>query len=275
MSRVKLEPFDNVGVSKRATLKTSRVLGNTVEAIHLKLGGTFTKAQMDLIRVKLNQKTIVEVTGAQLDKMNLYSGWPASATHITIPFCEHRSRTIQGGLLGAVDTSLGIRDFTVEVDISAAPTAPTLQAWADISPPKLLQNPQENGLIRALLLSTLTPNSAAKHTLSVNAGSAAGALLKRLYIFHANLTQFAVKRDGIDVYEEVDTALNSYCQDNMGHDPQSGLYVADFIEDDNQSRTLTTRRPDGSEVTHQFQFTVSAADTLQVISDVYAPLVLI
>lgn len=275
MSLVKLEPFENVGAAKRATIKTTRVLGNTVEAFHIKLGGTFTKAQIDLLRVKLNQKTIVEVTGTQLDKMNQYAGQPASATHLSVYFTEPRARTVQGQLLGAIDTSLGIRDVTIEVDVNAAATNPTLQAWSEISPPKMLGNTNENALIRALLLSTLTPNSAAKHTLSVNTGSAAGALLKRLNIFHTNLTQFGVKRDGIDVFEEVDTALNSFVEDNNGHDPQSGLYVADFINDDNQSRALTTRRPDGTEVTHQFQFTVSGADTLYVLSDIYAPLVLI
>jgi Viral coat protein P2 N-terminal domain len=273
VSIVKMEPFENVGPNARAVLKSSRVLGNTVEAIHLKLGGSLTKALITLIRVKLNQKTIWEVTGAQLDAMNLYLGMPASTTHLSLYFVEPRARTIQGQLLGAIDTSLGIRDFTIECDLGAGATH-SLQAWAEIAPPKLLGD-RENALIRGLLLSTLTPNSAADHTLHVNVGNAAGALIKRLNTFHANLTRFRVKRDGVDIFEDVDDPLNDFYQDNTGHDPQAGLYVADFIHDDNQSKAITTRRPDGTEVNHQFIFTTSAGDTLRVIADVYAPLALL
>lgn len=273
MSIVRLEPFENVAANARAVLKSSRVLGNTVEAVHLKLGGTLTKALITLIRVKLNQKTIWEITGSELDSYNAYLGMPQDASHLSLYFGEPRARTVQGQLLGAIDTSLGVRDFTLEVDLGAG-AGHTLQAWAEISPPKLL-GPAENALIRGLLLSTLTPNSAADHTLHINTGNAAGALIKRLAVFHANLTKFRVKRDGVDIFEDVDIALNSFIQNNTGHDPQAGLYVADFIHDDNQSRAITTRRPDGTEVNHQFIFSTSAADTMRVLADVYAPLALL
>lgn len=275
MSLVKLEPFENVAAGARAVLKTSRILGNTVERIVLKLGGTFAKADINLLRVKLNQKTIWEVTGSQLDAYNQYLGYAAHTNHLSLWFAEPRARTIAGQLLGAIDTSLGIRDFTIEVDIASAGVSnPTLQAWADISPPKLL-GPAENPLLRGLLLTTLTPNTAADHTLHVNVGNAAGALLKRLFINHSNLSAFRIKRDGIDIFEDVDLALAEYTDEELGHVWQGGLYVANFVRDDNQSKALTTRRPDGTEVHHQFIFGMSAGDTLTVHADVYAPLVLL
>lgn len=274
MSLIRLEPFENVSPGARAVLKTYAVLGNTVEAIHLKLGGTFQKADIAQLRVKLNQKTIWEVTGSELDAYNQYLGQPAHARHLSLWFTEPRARTIAGGLLGAIDTSLGIQHFTIEVDIDAAAVSPTLDAWAEISPPRMLPD-AENALIRGLLLSTLTPNTAARHTLHLNTGNAAGALLRRIFINHTNLTEFRIKRDGVDIFQEVDQSLGEFIDENLGHVWQPGLYVANFTRDDNQSKALTTRRPNGSAVNHEFQFTVSAADTMRVHTDILAPLVLL
>lgn len=279
MALLKLEPFPNVPTTGTAVLDTQRVLGNTVEQIILKLGGTtFTKSLITKLRVRLNQKVIWEVSGSDLDKMQLYNAHPASANYLSIMFTEPRGRTVLSQLAGAIDTSFGISSFVIEVDIAGA-TAPTLEAWAIVSAPQARLGAEFAAiapLIRAMLPTQIVISSAVTDlAYAVNAGSGAGALLKRLYLHHANLTNFRVKRDGVEIFESVAPALNSFYQDEYGHDPQSGLYVADFIHDDNLSNALPTLRPNGGVATHQFLFTTSASDTIRGISDVLAPLQLL
>lgn len=274
----RLEPFANVGANQRAILQSSLVLGNTLEQIVLTLGGTtFTKSHLGVMRAKVNQKTIWELsTGNDLNAIQLYNGHPAAAAYLSLMFSEPRARDRVGQMMGALDLSAGASTFTLEVDIGAA-TSPTLTAHAILSPPQSKEGGAGNAvspLMRALLLTTI-PISAAVTDAAYEVNIPRGSLLKRLYIMHANLTGFRVKRDGVDIWESVTPALANFVEDEYGHDPQSGMYVYDPILDDNMSAAIPTVRPDGRLATHQFLFTTSGSDTLRVYADVYTPLSLI
>lgn len=275
MALIKLEPFQNVGANQKAVLSSMRVLGNTVEQIIFKLGGTFTKSQINLLRLRLNQKTVWEITGADLDKQQSYDGHPANASFLTMMFSSPRARSILGQLAGAIDTSFGVASFVIEADIGGA-TNPTLEAWAVVSPAQTKQGPEFAGvsrLIRAMLPTTVVISAAVNDlAYEINSGSVAGALMQRIYLHHANLSKFRVRRDGVDIYEEVTPALASYLADEYAHDPQSGLFVADFINDDNLSNALPSLRPDGRKANNAFLFTTSAGDTIRAYTSVLAPL---
>lgn len=274
----RLEPFNNVGANQRAILQSSLVKGNTLEQIVLTLGGgAFTKSHLGVMRAKVNQKTIWELnSGNDLNSIQLYNGHPAAAAYLSLMFSEPRARDRVGQMMGALDLSAGVDTFTLEVDIGAA-TTPTLTAHAILSPPQAKGDGAAaavSPLMRAMLLTTI-PISAAVTDAAYDVNVPRGSLLKRLYIFHTNLTGFRVKRDGVDIWESVPPALASFIEDEYGHDPQAGLYVYDPILDDNMSAAIPTMRPDGRLATHQFLFTTSNADTLRIYADVYTPLQLI
>lgn len=270
MALLKFEPFQNVGASQRAILDSQVVLGNTLKKIVLQLGGTFTKAMITLIKVKLNQKTVMEVTGSQLDSINKYLGIADDAAFLTIPF-DDITAALPGQVgedIGALDTSLGVNSFRIEVDIGGA-TSPTLAAWFEAVPPlpRSGELAATSPALRSLITSTLTPNTAAEHTLRADIGQNAGALLARMYIFHSNLTSFELKKNNVPIFEEVTVAVNEFVQGEHGRVPQSGLYVYDPVASGDMTKMIRT-----AGAVFQQLYTVSGSDTITVVSDIRAGL---
>lgn len=277
MARIKLDPFRNVSAAGTAVMTTERVFPNTLEYIVLILGGTVapTKAQLTRLYLKLGKKPIWDVTGSQLNSMNLYEGRPSTATVFVLPFANFRARTIESQFIGAPDFgAIGVRDMTLEITVAGG-TAPTIDAYAEVSPPKLL-SPQYNRMFRALLRTPISPTGAlTRFPYDINYGQAAGALLRRMHFFSSIVTDLAIKRRGTDHYEDVSLAHNNAVLDELGHDPQSNIYTYDAIEDDNESKALPTIEPTQAGVAlipTQILVTSSGAGSLDVVADVFTTL---
>lgn len=276
MAKIKLESFENVGNGKTALLKTTRLWPNTLEYIALKLGGTFTKANISQIKVRFGTKVVWDITGSQLNSMNLFEGRTATATVLTLPFGNTRARHLEQQYIGAPDFgALGVRQVDIEVAVSGATDPITLEAWAEVAPPKLL-SPAQNLLFRALLRTPLSPSAAVvDQPQQINYGQAGGSLLRRIHFFTALVTKLKIKRDGLDYYEDVDSALNNALLDEAGWDPQAGIFTFNAIEDDNELKALTSIRDDGqggSLVPQQILMTTSGAGAFDVVADVFTNL---
>ena len=274
----KMEPFNNVVATGRAVLSSKLVLGNVVERIVLQLGGTFTKAMITAIRVRLNGKVIFgDISGTVLDLVQRYTLLNNTATFLTIDFTEPLAKSIQGQLMGALNlNALGVSDFTIEVDIAGA-TAPTLDAYVQMRAPSSMTAAKgfdENlgGVLRALIPTTIPSSAAGEIQADVNYGAGGNSLLKRLYISSTILTSFRCKRDSLDIYDATATALATYLALDYGRVAQANLYVADWLVDGNQSDAVPTRRPDRSVSNFQFLFTASGAGSHLVFADVYTTL---
>ncbi|MGH9483758.1 MAG: major capsid protein P2 [Terriglobales bacterium] len=274
-----LEPFVNVVGTGRAVGNSTLVLGNIIERIYLVLGGTtFTKAMISALRVKLNGKvTFGDISGTNLDLLQTYQLGNTGVGFLTLDFVEPDSKSMQGELLGAIDTNAaGVNNFVVEADIAGA-TAPSLDWWAQlrdvdsISPANGF-NPNLRPLLRALISTTLTSTAAAEQQYSINAGSGGNSLIKRLVIYSTILTQLRVKRNSLDVYggDPVNIALAAWMQADYGKHPQANMYVVDWLMDGNQSDTVVTRNPDGTLANFQWLLTASGAGTFTVYADVYS-----
>lgn len=274
-----LEPFNNVVATGRAVLSSKLVLGNVVERIILQLGGTtFTKAMITAIRVRLNGKVVFgDVSGTVLDLIQRYCILVNDAARLTIDFTEPVARSIQGQLMGAVDTvASGVTDFTIEVDISGA-TAPTLSALAVLRAPSALEpgrgfDPAVRPLIRALIPTTIPVTAAGEIQADVNYGSRGDSLIKRVFIYSSILTSFRVKRDSLDIFEGLTKAQADFIAQEYGRQNQTNLMVWDPLVDGNQSDAVPTRRGDGAQSNFQFLFTGSGAGSHSVFSDVYTTL---
>ena len=268
-ARLKLYPFNNVVGTGLATLDLNNLLGYTIERITFNLGGTFTKAMITGIQFKANGKVIWDSNGARQDARMQYRGISASANFLTLDFSEIRAKTELGQNLGAIDTTIGIANLKLEMQISGA-TAPTIQGYAEVSRPQIdpAQRATAN-LISRIHSTTITIGAGGTFSLPVPHAevSAGGSLFKRWAIFSANMTGILIKKSGITV-EESTKALNDFQQLEYKKVPQAGLYMVDFIVDDNQSQIFNTRDAQTLEILGTF----SAGETITIESEVLEPL---
>lgn len=275
MDLVKINPFQNVGANQLATTQFEPEGPASLFGILLKLGGTtFDETHIDSLTLKHSGKTLLPgVTGARWRDVLEYEGLTFDAAYIPLLFGDPTARTAKGQHLGNFDFTRWPGRMTIEVDIGGA-TAPTLDAWAILSPPKSLMGlgytDGEAMLHRALVETVLQPAAAVqKKAFDIGMGSEAGALLKRLMFFHANITELQVKRSGFDIYEDIPVALSASWQDDIfTRVPQAGLEVYDPIVDGNYSEVKTTVDPTtGRPYNYQVRLTTSAADTITAYAD--------
>lgn len=264
-------------------LNTKKVLGNVVERIILELGGTsFAKSNITSLSVRLNGKTVIgPLSASQLDLENRYLTLVNDAARLTIDFTELVARSVQGQLMGAIDTDAsGVTDFTIEGETSGA-TAPTLTAYVQMRAPSSMSpergfDPRTRGLIRALIPTTITESAAGEHQHDLNYGSKGNSLIKRVFIHSSILTSFRVKRDSLDLFEGVSSGLAEFIAEENGRQWQSGMYVYDPMMDGNQPDAIPTRvvMPNGQfrEANFEWLFTVSGAGQHTVHTDVYTTL---
>ncbi len=279
MAKIQLEAFQNVTAAGTAICTTTRIYPNTLEYLALTLGGGTppTKAQLTRILIRLGSKPIWDVTGSEIASICLYEGRVATATVLLLPFANWFARSIAEQYLGAIDFgAVGVRDLTMEVTIAGGVT-PTLSAIAEVAPPKVL-DAASNLLFRALLRNPIAPASAATFLpLLLNYGQAGGALIRRLFFFSNLVTALEVKRDGLDILEQIPLALiNAIESESTFHAPQANIFTWDVVEDDIESKALTTIRKDSKGVVSlipmQILASLSAGGAFDVISDVYANL---
>jgi hypothetical protein len=270
MARIRTYSFQNVVPSGIATCDLNGLLGYTIERLMLQLGGTsFTKSMVTGIQLKANGKIIYDSTGPRLDSRNQYRGITANAGFLTIDFAEIRAKTELGQNVGCIDTTQGISNLKLEVTTSGA-TAPTLSAWAEVSPPQMdpAQAPTR-GLISKVHSATLTIGAAGTFSIPVPhlAPADGGSIFKRIAFFSSNMTALQIKKNGIGIEDSV-KALNDFNQTEYRKVPQAGVYVFDAVVDDNQSQALNTRNAQTMEVLGTF----SAGETITVEAELLEPL---
>jgi hypothetical protein len=157
----------------------------------------------------------------------------------------------------------------MEIQISGA-TAPTLSGYAEVNRPQIDQaQASTRNLIARLHSSTITIGASGTFSLPVPHLDVAsgGSLFKRINIFSANMTGFLLKKNGIVVEENI-KSLNDFTQTEYRKVSQAGLYVIDFISDDNQSQIFNSRDAQTIECLGTF----SAGETITIESEVLEPL---
>ena len=251
MRLLQLLPFMNVAANTTATL--SLPLGDTYERLLLELGGTtFTKAMLTGIRVRVNAKVVHECTGAQLDLINSYCGLAADAKFLALDFSEIFARDQVGQSIGALGTASGVQNVTIEIDIGAA-TAPTLKAHALVSGAKAID------VLNKMLRYPFNIGATGKTPITLPYGQN-GSLIKRVYIFSANMTALEVKKNGITIHDTT-KLVNEFWQKENRKTPQAGLWVFDPIVDNNMGDVLNT----ADAQTFEFNVTLSAPEAITVL----------
>lgn len=278
MAKIQLEPFQNVSAAGTGIMTTTRIWPNTLEYIVITLGGGVapTKAQISRLLVRLGSKPIWDITGSEIASICAYENRTATATILILPFSNFDARSIAEQYLGAIDFgAVGVRDMTLEITLAGG-TTPTLSAIAEVAPPKVL-DPASNVLFRALLRNPIAPAAAATFLpLLLNYGQGGGALLRRLWFFSALVTALEIKRDGLDIYEQIPLATNNAILQELQNVPQANIFTYDLIEDRIESKALTTIRKDAkgnvSLIPQQVLASLSGGGAFDVVADVFANL---
>jgi hypothetical protein len=261
----RLNPFLNVTANNTATVNLANLLGTSIDRITLQLGGTFTKAQITGLRVKANAKTIFDDSGSRIDARMAYRGITAAATFLAVDFSEIRAKTIIGQKAGSLDTTAGVRQLTMEVDIGGA-TSPTLIGFADVSEPQIGSNYQ--GLIAKVLNFSQSFSAAGKFPVDIGWGRRTPSLFKRLHFFGSNITAVEVKKNGISIFEDLPDALNDFIQGEYVRTPQTNCYTVDFMPAGNISDVLPVQ-PD---LPMEYYVTLSGAATVTTVAELLDPL---
>lgn len=269
MPIMKLPPFQNVGANLTAVLPAIPQ-GWTFEKIWFRLAGTtFAKDKITGLRLWLGGKKIWEVTGSHLNAINSYfkdtstgavnvDGTDAAPQQITMHFANPRALSLADRMIGAIDTSIGYSNFSLEMDIGAA-VAPKLEAWAKISAPI----PKASGFqdsFRTLIKSALPIPAATEASVPIPLGSQQGAFIRALHFFHTSITQLQITKDNFYLIDRGLNGVLQYDQNEFSRTTQAGLVSADFVLEDMDALAVPTLRAPGKTASFEVKVTTSAAD---------------
>lgn len=274
MDLLRLKQFPSVVANAVATLVTDELLDRSIYGLVFERGGTFTNAHMSGIRVRLDGKEILPgITGAQLVDFNDYDGLPDVTSYTAFYFGDPTARTIRGQHQGDLDLSIYRKPLEIEVTIGAA-TNPTLQMYALCGVPKLQMgvgfSALEAATFRAITRSVLQPNAAvSRASFGISLGSAPGARIRKIGLFHTNLTRVELTKQSLRKWDDVSIALNSAVEQHHARTPQSGLYMLDRVFDGNQGEAEPTVQADGKPWNLQVNITTSAGDTIPTYADIF------
>lgn len=274
MRAIRLPQFQNVGPNQRVSL--SLPLGVVYEKLYLQLGTNITTALISNIVLRINNKefqrwaTAADLVSGLLAFKGNYTG---STAFLVIDFTERLAREEVGMKLGAIAASAeaGVQAFTLEFDLAnyTVVAASTITGWADVDVPS------SNRIIHRVQYSQKVVAAAAQEQIYVPFG-ANGYQLKRLVIKHAQLSSVRVRRDGVDIYEDLPVALANQRLQDFGRVPQAGYHVVDFMPDALQANAFNTAMimgGDGKAVpvsNLDIRVTTAAADTLTIYAESYS-----
>lgn len=274
-SSLRLQPFNNVVATGLANTDLRHLFGYSIQRLTLNLAGTtLTKSMLTAIQLKANGKVIIDTDGAKLDARNQYRGISANAAFLTLDFLELRNKTKLGLEGGSLDTTVGIRDLRLEIQVSGA-TAPALSGVAEIAVPQVSGEYQNvRPLIARVHRITQTIGAAGEFLLQVphldpNSG---GSIFKRIAVFGSNMSAARVERNGVREMDVISAAYNNFNQGEYQNVPQAGLFMLDFINDHFMEGRALDTRPAGGCTTCQIYGTFTAGETITIEAEVMEPL---
>lgn len=253
MNLFRLPDFNNVTAGGTATLKLPKYMLTWCRLV-LTLGGTFTKAQIDSIKIKLGSRVVWSVDtfagtsgGSYLDRINKYLGRYDQVGNISIDFTERDFGNIVANQVGAYDLTDLTDDVFIEIKINAAAVNPTLYALGAFTPPQTKPGqPTNQAPLQKLVSVPFQLNTGGRFYLPFDPR---GAIVKRGYFMFggttgsglndANLNKVEIKKDGTVVFDPREADFR-FVQQEYKKVPQAQMYVMDFVYDNNLSSALAT-----------------------------------
>jgi Viral coat protein P2 N-terminal domain len=274
MRAIRLPQLQNVGQNQRVSL--SLPLGVVYEKLYLQLGTNILTTLITNIVLRINNKEFQRWNSATdlVAGLNAYKGnFTGSTSFLVLDFTERLAREEVGMKLGAIAAcqEAGVQSFTLEFDLGAytVVAGSIITGWADVDVPS------SNRILQRVQYSQKVIAAAAQEQIFVPFGQN-GYQLKRVILKHTNLSSVRVRRDGVDIYEDLSVALANQRLQDFGRVPQAGYHVIDFMPDTLQANAFNTAMILGSDgkavpVSNlDIRLTTSAADTVTVYAEAYS-----
>lgn len=265
-ARPKLPDFDNVKAGGLATLDIP--LGMTFNTLIFQLSGTdFDMSHIKEVKVLLNGKEFIrEVTGEEINAINLYRGSKDNAAILLIDFTEPRSRTYAEQLATSIGTAEGVNSFKVQFKIAATADSPEIATWADVSGPRPLS------LLPAIIKEQADFVSTGSKQVKFGYNADARHILKRVHFIPSGgavIDAVTLMKNGVPAYDEVPAAVASHMQEHHESLPQAGWITVDFVEDNNTAINLM---PTEDAKSLFWQLDISTAGHVDIIYELVSPL---
>lgn len=274
MRLLRLPQVQNVAPNQRASLRLP--LGFTYQKLYFQLGTNILTSLITNIVLRINNKEFQRWNSAAdlISGLNAFKGNLTSSTaFLTLDFTERFAREELGMQLGSVAATqeAGVQEFTLEFDLGTYTVAAgsTITMWADT------EVPSANSILQRVQVQQKTIAAAAEEQIFVPFGRN-GYQVKRLIIKHANLASVRVRRDGVDIFENMPVSVANQRLQDFARVPQAGFHVLDFMPDALQSNAFNTAFVLGSKgepvpvENLDVRVTTSAADTLTIYTESYS-----
>lgn len=227
-------PFSNVGAGNLAVCDVDtgmRIMALTIAGTGAALDMT---THIERVVVKLNKTIIWDLTAAQIELINAEKGVAASATELTLFFCDPSAINAGSVVAGAIDTAKGVSSFQVLVYIAAgAPAAITLDMYRQEIAPKFNEDGSLAGLgmVRNFSLHDIVVAAAGKVSHRPLHGPDYPEFVQRMHIHHpaGNVTIVKVKHSDRTEFEEIPLNIATRILSEWGEAMQALLYTVDFV----------------------------------------------
>ncbi|MFZ6732239.1 major capsid protein P2 [Undibacterium sp. Ji42W] len=262
------KPMQQVVGVAAGSIATLRVPAEAFTLVGLKLNLNFLKTLIDRVRIKVGSRVIWDLTYAQFNAVNNYKNEADNTKVLYLNFVERDQAIFPVKEVGGFDLMalLPLGEVYFEFYINAAAVSPTIDAIG------YFEGAQGNPAVLKFVPFSFSTNSAGKFTLPLNMR---GAVMKRIWLFYSgtawtgatngNVSRLEIKKNGLVFFDQTDLG-NRFDQANFKKVPQAGLYVADFIIDNNHDAHITTMRrlsngnAAGSLIYDTFEFNAYIAD---------------
>lgn len=237
MRTTRLPQLQNVGPNQRVSLRLP--LGVTYEKLYFKLGTNITTALISNIVLRINNKEFQRFADhAALAAFLAFKGnYTGSTAFMVLDFTERLAKEEVGMKLGTIAATqeAGVQELTLEFDLGTYTVAAgsTIEGYADV------EAPSSNAIIQRVQYQQKVIGAAAQENIYVPFGRN-GYQVKRIMMKHAQLSSVRVRRDGVEIYEDVPIALHNQRLQDFGRTPQAGYAMLDFMPDSLQSNAFNT-----------------------------------
>jgi hypothetical protein len=226
--QIPLPSFSNVSAGATATVNCP--VGLTYEAIILKYGGTtFDPTHMERIEVKVNGKSLWDITGSQLVTINKFYDKADNAGYLTLWFARPWMATVFESRLTALGTA-DVSTLSVHVKIASGAVAPELEAHA------IQSGAQPLGLVAKLRQFPRSFSTTGQQ--EIDSLPRGGARVGAIHLFKSDVSDIEMEVNGIKVYD-FDKGLAEEFQTQSGRVPQTATAThVDFLLDGDMKHAL-------------------------------------
>lgn len=253
--------------------------GEIYKSFLIKLTSGIVAADIEYIRIRLGGSLIWDVTGAELDTINQWSGLVKDATYLAIHFGDRMAITPEGQRFGEIDTkNYRYSNFSLDIKLDGTQTAKIQDVIAvvdDRDKPVDGNGIDTGPMIRAMMRSDHTFGGAGTIDVAVPLGSDVGNIIRAIHHFDSGaiLTDFGLRKGRSEVQELRPIGEQEFYQAEVLRSNQASHYAFDPMPNGVQVNGIDTReykngQPVGKAAMRIIN-KVSGAGTIGHVADLY------